>query len=88
MAGGSGMNIDSLAPALGCIFVFMAFMILLVGLAVIGFAIWVVIGVAIDTYQERKRRPMATRMPLDEIKARRLERAVKGRQDTIKAANP
>jgi hypothetical protein len=82
------MTYDAFVPVLFWILVVVGSVVGILFIALLLFLGWVAIDTTITMFQEHKRRPMATRMPLDEIKARRLERAVKGRQDTIKAANP
>lgn len=61
--------------------------IAIIGLTVIGCVFYVLVNMGIDWYQQTHRRPMASAMPRNEILAKRLERSVKARRDTIRLAN-
>lgn len=61
--------------------------IVVVALTVILWCLLLGYSILIDKYQERKRRPMATSMPRDELLARRIAKTIARRIKTIRAAN-
>lgn len=61
--------------------------IAIIGLAVIGCVFYVLVNMGIDAWQHNHRRAMATDASIEELKLRRLKKAVSIRAATMKIAN-
>jgi hypothetical protein len=81
------MNLHDIAVTYSWAFILIVGAIILTACAIFGFAFYISVNWAIDRYQERKRRPMATPQNRDEIMLRRLKKSVAVRVSQRDMAN-